>query len=323
MEYRRLGKAGVRVSPICLGTAFRAYWHGYSDEQTSIRVIERAIDLGCNFIDCANFYFQGQCEIVLGKAIKGKRDDLVITSKVWSPIGEGINDKGLSRFHIMREAERSLERLQTDHIDVYLLHNFDPHTPLEETLRAMDDLVRQGKVRYVGCCNFNAWKVMEALWKSDVGGWDPMVCIQNQYNLLNRWEIEPELLPLCRQNGLGIMTYSPLAIGLLSGRFRRGQAPPEDSPWARGGYDFERAMTEQVDHIVQTLIDIGQKRGKTPAQVAIAWILSREGVTAPIIGPDFPAQLEEVFGALEVELTVEEQEALDGISAFEKPWKYA
>ena len=187
----------------------------------------RLIDLGCNFLDCANFYFQGRCEELLGKAIKGKRDNLVITTKVWSQIGDGPNDRGLSRFAIMREIERSLKRLNTDYVDIYLLHNWDPDTELDETLRAFDDLVRQGKVRYVGACNFTAAQVVKALWTADRGGLDPLFTLQNQYNLLHRWQIEPELLPLCRQYGLGMMTYSPLAVGLLSGRFRRGQKPPD------------------------------------------------------------------------------------------------
>ncbi|MSR81386.1 MAG: aldo/keto reductase [Candidatus Latescibacteria bacterium] len=319
MEYRKLGRAGVKVSRICLGTAFRAFWNGQSDEATSIKVIEKAVELGCNFIDCANYYFAGRCEEVLGKAVAalGNRDDLVITSKAWSPIGEGPNDRGLSRFHIMREVERSLKRLGMDHIDLYLLHHWDADTPLDETLRAMDDLVRQGKVRYVGACNHSAAQVVESLWVAQVGGYDPLFCLQNQYNLLHRRECEPELLPRCRQHGLGMMTYSPLAIGLLSGRFRRGQTPPPNTPWSQGQYEFEKAMTPQADRVVQALIDIAAARGNTPAQVAIAWILDHPEVSAPIIGPDFPEQVEEVFGALEIALSAEERAALDQVSADE------
>ena len=175
MDYVRLGRAGVKVSRLCLGTAFRGYWHGHTDEATAVCTVETALDLGCNFLDCANFYFQGRCEELLGKAIKGKRDDLVITTKVWSQIGEGPNDRGLSRFAIMREIERSLKRLNTDYVDIYLLHNWDPDTELDETLRAFDDLVRQGKVRYVGACNFTAAQVVEALWTADRGGTGPTI----------------------------------------------------------------------------------------------------------------------------------------------------
>lgn len=316
MDYVRLGRAGVKVSRLCLGTAFRGYWRGHTDEATAIRTVETAVDLGCNFIDCANFYYQGRCEELLGKAIKNKREDLVITTKVWSQIGEGPNDKGLSRFAIMREIERSLVRLQTDYVDIYLLHHWDGDTELDETLKAFDDLVRQGKVRYVGACNFSAAQVVEALWAADRGGLDPFFVLQNQYNILQRWEIEPELLPLCRQYGLGMMTFSPLAVGLLSGQFRRGQPPPEGTPW-NDDDRFARAFDEKNDQIVQKLIDIGQGQGKTPAQVAIAWILANDDVTAPIIGPDRPEHVEEVFGALEVEFSAEDLQALDELSQWE------
>jgi aryl-alcohol dehydrogenase-like predicted oxidoreductase len=173
-------------------------------------------------------------ETIVGKALKDKREDIVLCTKVFALLGNSPNHSGLSRLNLMRAVEDSLKRLQTDHIDLYLLHRFDPETPLKETLRALDDMVRQGKVRYIGCSRFQAWKIMEALWISDVRSLDPFVCIQDQYNLLNRLELEPDLMPLCREHGLGIMVYSPLAIGLLSGRFRRGQEPPANTPWGKG-----------------------------------------------------------------------------------------
>ena len=316
MDYVRLGRAGVKVSRLCLGTAFRGYWNGHTEEATAIRTVETAIDLGCNFIDCANYYYQGRCEDLLGKAIKGKREDLVVTTKVWSRIGEGPNDQGLSRFAIMREVERSLKRLQIDYIDIYLLHNWDPNTELDETLKAFDDLVRQGKVRYVGACNFTAAQTVEALWTADRGGLDPFFVLQNQYNILQRWDIEPEILPICRQYGMGMMTYSPLAVGLLTGRFRRGQTPPVDSAWTAGDR-FDAALDEKTDQIIQQLVDIGEAQNKTPAQVAIAWILANDDVTAPIIGPDRPEHVEEVFGALEVEFSAEQLQALDELSQWQ------
>ena len=319
MEYTQLGRAGVKVSRVCLGTAFR----GQADEQVCIRVIDRALDLGCNFVDCANFYGQGRSETIVGKALKSKRDDVVLTTKVWSTMGPGPNDRGLSRFHILREIDRSLDRLQTDHVDLYLLHAFDSDTPLEETLRAMDDVVSQGKARYVGACNFTAAQTVEALWVADALGLRPLVCLQNQYNLLHRLEIEPEVLPLCRRRGLGMMTYSPLAIGLLSGRFRRGQAPPPDSPWAGGHYDYERALTEQADQTIQTLLDIGARHGRTAAQVAMAWLLDHPEVSAAIVGPDSPEHVQDVCGGLEWGLSPEEREALDQVSRVEPPRRYA
>ena len=328
MEYRQLGKSGVRVSPICLGTAFRAFWHGQSDEKTSIETIERAVDLGVNFIDCANFYFAGRCETVLGKALKGlgaaRRENLVVTSKVWSRIGKGPNDQGLSRYHIMREAERSLKRLQVDHIDLYLMHNWDPVTPLEESLRAMDDLVRQGKVRYIGACNFTAAQVVEALWVSQQYNLNSFVCLQNPYNLLDRAATERELLGRCRQHGLGMMTYSPLAVGLLSGLFRRTKAAPKGTLWAdRGKGALRKAMTPQADRIVEALIDIAASHGKTPAQTAFAWILDHPEITAPITGPDRPEHVEEVCGAADFKLKADERALLDELSAWEEPRHYA
>jgi aryl-alcohol dehydrogenase-like predicted oxidoreductase len=313
MEYRRLGQAGVKVSPICLGAGVR----GQLDEERFIRTIEYAIDLGCNFIDCANNYGVGQSERLLGQAIKRKRDQLVITSKVFTRVGPGPNDQGLSRSHIIQQVNSSLKKLQTDWIDVYYMHRPDPDTRIEETLRTMEDLVRQGKVRYVGASNHTAAQVVELLWAADRLGLEPIVCLQNHYNLLHRWEVEPELLAICQRYGLGLMTYSPLAVGLLSGRFRRGVASPADTYW-----DHERlrdALSERADQVIQTLIDLAGKRGTTPARLAIAWILDHAEITAPIAGADRPEYVDDVFGALEIELTREERQALDAVSQWETP----
>ena len=328
MQYRPLGHTGVKVSELCLGTAFRAQ----DDEQICIRVIDRAIDLGCNFIDSA-YYGEGRSETVVGKAIKDKREDVILCTKIFGTRHAAPNNSGLTRLNLIRGVEDSLTRLQTDHIDLYLLHSFDPHTPLEETLRALDDMVRSGKIRYIGCSNFSAWKIVEALWTSDRRNLSRFVCIQNQYNLLNRWEMEPDLLPLCREHGIGIMTYSPLAIGLLTGQFRRGQAPPPGNhPWnkAEAGrgfsahkYDFDTAMTERVDRIVQTLITIAAQHGRTPGQVAIAWILDHPEVTAPILGADLPEHVDEAFQAAEWRLPTEQRQALDAVSAVTMPDKWA
>jgi aryl-alcohol dehydrogenase-like predicted oxidoreductase len=315
MEYRRLGKAGVKVSRLCLGTGVR----GPLDEASLTRAIERAIDLGCNFLDCANNYGRGQSESVLGRAIKGKRDDLVITSKVWTPVGDGPNDQGLSRFHILREVERTLTKLDTDRVDIYYMHRVDPETDLDETLRTMEDLVRQGKVRYVGASNHNAAQVVELLWAADRLGLEPIACLQNQYNLLHRWTVEPELLSLCSRYGLGLTTYSPLAIGLLSGRFRRGQEPP-GAFWSRASLD--EALSERGDRVVQAVIDLAAERGVTPAQMAVAWILDHPEVTAPIVGADRPEYVDDVFGALEIELTDEERKTLDAVSSWEGPGRF-
>jgi aryl-alcohol dehydrogenase-like predicted oxidoreductase len=313
MEYRRLGQAGVKVSPICLGAGVR----GPLDEERFIRTIEHAIDLGCNFIDCANNYGVGRSETLLGQTIKGKREGLVITSKVFTKAGPGPNDQGLSRPHIMREVERSLKKLQTDWIDIYYLHKPDPETRIEETLRTMEDLVRQGKVRYVGASNHSAAQVIELLWAADRLGLEPIVCLQNQYNLLRRYPVEPELLGVCRRYGLGLMTYSPLAVGLLSGRFRRGVAPPPDTYW-----DQERlreALDERADWVIEVLTDLAEQRGATPAQLALAWLLDHQELTAPIVGADRPEYVDDVLGALAITLTRQERQALDAVSRWEAP----
>ncbi len=326
MEYRQLGRFGVRVSPICLGTAFRGFWAGRNDEKTCIRTIETAVDLGINFIDCANFYFGGRCEEVLGKALAGmkdRRDNLVITSKVWSEIGTGPNDRGTSRFHIMREIDRSLKRLGLDHIDLYLLHHFDPHTPLEETLDAMNDVVRQGKARYIGMCNYTAAQVVEALWVSDRHRYATPACLQNQYNLIYRTVVEGELFERCRKHGLGMMTYSPLAVGLLTGRHRGGEDPPGDSVWAKDLERYHGIMTDRVDRLIATLIDLAAALGKTPAQLAFAWILDHPEITAAITGPDLPEHVEEVCGGTGWELPDEIRSKLDEASAPESLGQFA
>ncbi len=321
MDYRKVGNSGVQVSSICLGAAFRGFTHGRTDEQTSRKTIERAVDLGINFIDCANFYFAGKCEELLGGVLKGmknKRDDLIVTSKVCSPIGEGVNDQGLSRFHIMREIDRSLKRLQLYHVDIYLLHNFDPETPMEETFRAMDDVVSQGKARYVGICNYSAAQVVEALWTCDKQHFDPPLILQNWYNLLNRREVEPEIFTRCNQHGLGLMTYSPIAVGFLAGRIRRGKALPTDAlPVQRDRFD--EMTTERADEIVTALVDIALELDKTPVQVAFNWILGHPEVTAAISGPDQPEHIEEVCGSVGWSLPEEARMRLDDLSAPEVP----
>ena len=327
MHYRPLGNTGVKVSELCLGTAFR----GQDDEQTCIRVIDRALDLGCNFIDSA-FYGQGRSETVVGKAIVDKREDIFLCTKIFGTGHPEPNNSGLTRLNLIRGVEDSLTRLQTDHIDLYLLHSFDPNTPLEETLRALDDMVRSGKIRYIGCSNFSAWKIIEALWQSDKRNLARFVCIQNQYNLLNRWEIKTDLMPLCGEHDIGIMTYSPLAIGLLTGKFRRGQTPPPgNTPWNKEEgygfsahkYDLETAMTERVDQIVQTLADVGARHGRTPAQVAIAWILDHPEITAPILGADLPEHVDEAFELVQWRLPADERQTLDEASQVKTPDTWA
>ncbi|MCX6019608.1 MAG: aldo/keto reductase [Chloroflexi bacterium] len=329
MQYNRLGTSGLQVSRFCIGTAFRSsLFSSNFDESGCVHTIHRALDLGVNFIDTANYYSYGRSEAVVGKAIVDRRDDIVLATKVFSQIKDnpGPNDHGLSRYHILREVDRSLQRLRTDHLDIYWLHGRDEATPIDETLRAMDDLVRSGKVRYIGACNFNAWQICEALWRSDALHTHAFACIQNQYSLLNRWEIEPELVPLSHKYGLGIVTYSPLAIGLLTGRFRRGQTPPAGTPWSDNAHYaslFDRMLDERNDAIVAALIDIGAAHSRTPSQVAVAWILEHPEISSVIMGPDTPAHVDDVLGAADWQLPTDARARLDELSAPIQPLKTA
>ena len=317
MEYVNFGKTGVKVSPLALGLGLR----GQSDENAAQRLIEHAIDSGINLIDCANIYGPmddraniGRSEVILGKAIKGKRDDVVITSKVCSHIGQGPNDYGLSRYHIMREIDRSLTRLGTDHIDVYLIHVPDDTTPQEETIRALDDLVRSGKVRYLGCCNHQAWQVCKALWIADSINAMPYMCVQNMYNLLNR-DLETEMFGLVREEGLGVMCYSPLSVGLLSGDYSPDEPPPAGTLWARRYRDeYDRRMSGATGKVLATLKRLADELGKTPAQLAVAWVVSHPEVTVAISGSDTIEQLDDTLGGVGWELDAAVREELDEVS---------
>jgi len=318
VEYVNFGTAGVKVSRLALGMGLR----GQADEASAQRLVEYALDQGINFIDCANVYGPmddraniGRSEVVLGRALKNRRDDVVITSKVCGRIGPGPNDLGLSRYHILREAERSLKRLNTDHLDIYLVHSFDATTPQEETIRALDDLVTAGKVRYAGCCNYNAWQVCRALWIADSLKANPFMCIQNPYSLLNR-RLEQEMFGLVRDRGLGVMTYSPLAVGLLSGAYKPGEPAPAGSLWATRRKDiFGRTMQGVVTEVVSAVHQVANELGKTPAQVAIAWVLSHPEVTCAISGADTIEQFEDVLGGLDWTLPTEARQQLDDASA--------
>lgn len=308
MEYRTLGSAGVKVSPLCLGTMM---FGGPTTEEESIRIIHRALDAGINFIDTANVYNAGESERIVGKALRGKRDRVVLATKVRGAMGEGPNDGGSSRYHIMTEVEASLRRLNTDRIDLYFLHRPDDETPLEESLRALDDCVRQGKVRYIGCSNFYAWQVMHGLWISDRRNLERFVCLQSLYNIVNR-DLEIELLPMCGRFGLGVVPYSPLARGVLSGKYRPGEPFPEGSRAARGDRRMhETELREESFRVAAELKTLAEARGKTLSQFALAWLLANPLVTSPIIGPRTMEQLEDNLGALEWTPTPEEEAAVD------------
>jgi aryl-alcohol dehydrogenase-like predicted oxidoreductase len=317
VDYINFGTAGVKVSRVALGLALR----GQADTTVARRMVEHAIDQGINLLDCANIYGPmddraniGLSESVLGQAIKGKRDHVVITSKVASAVGQGPNDHGLSRYHILREIEGTLRRLGTDHVDVYLAHVYDATTPLEETVRALDDVVRSGKARYAGCCNYAAWQVCRALWVADTLNATPYMCVQNQYNLLDR-QLEREMFGLARDRGLGVMAYSPLAIGLLSGVYRPGQPAPDGTLWAtRLRERFASTMAGRAGEVVRTVQELAAELGKTPAQIAIAWVLSHPEVTCAISGADTVEQLDDVLGATGWELPDAARQRLDAVS---------
>ena len=318
MQYVNFGSAGVKVSRVALGLGLR----GQGDEKEARNLVAAALDQGVNLFDCANVYGlmddqanRGTSEKLLGKALQGRRDEVVITSKVRGAIGDGPNDIGLSRYHILREVERSLRRLNTDRIDVYLIHGLDETTPWEETLRALDSLVQQGKVRYVGICNHQAWQVVQALRVQERLNAAPLITVQNPYNLLNR-ELEREMFPMVEEIGVGVMVYSPLAVGLLSGDYRRDTMPEENSLWGgRRRHAFQDVLRDRAADVVEEVVAVAERLGATPGQVSQAWVLSHPEVTCIISGADVGAHIEDTVGAVGLELPAEEIRRLDVVSA--------
>lgn len=322
MEFTALGSSGVRVSRIALGMGFR----GQRDEGEILNVVARALDAGVTFFDCANIYgpgddraLAGRSEILLGKALGGLRDELVITSKFSGAVGAGVNDRGGSRYHIVREIERSLKRLGTDRIDVYLMHSPDPETPLEETVATLDLLVRQGKILYWGLSNYSAWEACQALWVADAGGWEKPTVLQNPYSLLNR-RIERDLLDFVRGFGLGVMAYSPLGIGLLAGTYSDESDSGAGALWRdRLGDCLGEVLTDDVRRVKSEVDRIAEERKLSPAQVAIAWVLSNAAVSVAIAGPDSPAQLNDYVNAVDLRLEKSELNALASASQAPNP----
>jgi aryl-alcohol dehydrogenase-like predicted oxidoreductase len=312
MEYVKLGKSGLKVSRISLGCwnfgSATPRWGkpGKVSPEDSTWIIHAAVDKGINLIDNANRYTGGEAEEILGRAVKGMRNKVVIATKVHGEVGNGPNDKGQSRQHIMKEVENSLRRLGTDYIDLYQAHGVDWDTPMEESLRAYDDLIRQGKVRYIGCSNFPAWVLAKSLWVSDVNKIASFVSVQPNYSLINR-AVEKELQPLCVDQGVGMILYSPIGGGILSGKYE--SVIPEGSR----GY-MEPAVAEKarkVQDAVKQLKGIADQLGKTPAQVSLNWIIHRPAVSSAIIGVSRLDQLEENVGAVGWELSEEHVGQLD------------
>lgn len=316
MDYRNLGRTGVRVSPLCLGTM---NFGGRASEADSSAMIDHALDAGINFMDTANVYGhdpqnfsvgRGRSEEIIGRALKksARRSQIVLATKAYFPMSDDHNAQGSSRRHIMQACEDSLRRLQTDVIDLYQMHHPSNDIPVDETLRALDDLVRQGKVRYIGTSSFAAWQMIESLWVAKEYGLNRFVCEQPVYNLLDR-RLEREFIPMAQTYGIAIIPWSPLAGGLLAGKYERGKGLPKDSRYEAfwTGAKVEEAAFDVID-VVKSLAD---EKGCTPSQLALAWTMQQPGITSPIIGPRTLAQLEDNLGALDVALTEDDLKRLD------------
>ena len=311
MEYRLLGRTGLKVSPLCLGTANFA---DPTPEEECIAIVNRAIEAGINLIDTGNNYAMGECERVVGKALSlnNNRQKVLLATKVHYPMGPGPNDSGNSRLHILKACEDSLRRLSTDYIDIYQIHRPSPVVAVEETLGALSDLVRQGKIRYAGCSTHPAWQVMEALMVSEKYGYAKYILEQSPYNLLDR-RIENELVPLCKAYGLGILAWAPMAMGVLLGRYSSAKDYPEDSRAAlRGGIYAER-VTEKGIEVGDRFVQMAKETGISPAQLSILWVKDQDGITAPLIGPRSVKQLEELLPVLEMQLDKDLRKTCDGL----------
>ena len=308
MEYRRLGQSGLKVSVVGLGGN---NFGNACDEQRSADVIRKALDVGINVIDTSDSYSHGVSEQFVGKAIAGRRQEALVFTKVFSKMGEGPNDRGSSRRHIMDGCEQSLRRLGTDYIDLYQLHNWDAETPLEETLGALDDLVHQGKVRYIGCSNFKAWQLTYGLWLSALHHLAAFVSVQPHYNMFVR-DVEKELLPACAQFGVGVIPYFPLASGLLTGKYEAGKEPPADTRAGRNPR-MRQQLTEQNLARVDQLKGVAERHGCTLAQLAIAWLAAHREVSTVIAGATRPEQVEQNAGAAGVTLSPEDMQQIEGM----------
>jgi aryl-alcohol dehydrogenase-like predicted oxidoreductase len=314
MEYQNLGKSGLKVSRICLGTMTygSTKWRDWVlDEEQSRPFIKRAIELGINFFDTADAYSLGVSEEIVGRALKdfARRDEIVIATKVFFAMGDKPNQGGLSRVHIMNAIDDSLRRLGTDYIDLYQIHRWDPDTPIEETLEALHDVVKSGKVRYIGASSMYAWQFSKSLYLADINGWTRFVAMQNHYNLVYREE-EREMLPLCLSEGIGVIPWSPLARGFLSGN--RSRDVWGDTKRAKSdGFAHDMYYQDSDFEVVERVKDLAKQRGVTPSQIALAWLLHQPAITSPIIGASKMDHLEQDVAAIEIQLSSEELELLE------------
>ncbi len=326
MEYRLLGRSGLKVSVLTMGTftfggkgAFAMV--GRQGVEEARRLVNLCIDSGINLFDTSNMYSNGLSEEILGEALGAKRGEILISSKARMRIGNGPNDEGVSRYHLIRECEKSLKRLKTDVIDIYYMHEWDGATPLEEMLHALDTLVAQGKIRYIGCSNYSGWHVMKALGVSDRNGRERFVTQQIHYTLEAR-EAEYELLPISVDQGLGVLVWSPLAAGLLSGKHRRDRATPEGSRQFAGWTEPPIRDPDRLWNIVDMLVQIGDSRGVSAAQIALAWLLERPAVTSLVVGGRNEAQFKDNIAAVSLKLTDDERQRLNAVSSIPMLYPY-
>ena len=309
MELLPLGRTGIKVSAIGLGTNS---FGGRADHDTAIAVLHRALDAGITLIDTANIYTATASETIIGEGLRGRRHQALVATKAGLKTGEGPYDAGSSRLHLMRELEGSLRRLQTDYLDLYQIHTWDPETPPEETARALDDMVRAGKVRYIGASNYAAWQLCKALWASDRRGFVRFESVQPSYSLADR-AVERELVPFCLDQGIGLIAFFPLAGGILTGKYRRGQEPPKGSRAVTQPH-FARRLNEQNLRLAEDVTALAGELHCTPSQLSLAWLIRQPAVASAIAGATSVAQLEENLGALEVKIPDEVFTRLDEIS---------
>ena len=312
MEYRLLGRTGLEVSPLCLGAMMFGAW-GNPDHEDSIRVIHAALDAGINFVDTADVYSGGESEEIVAKALAGRRDDIVLATKFHFRFGDGPNRGGNSRRWIFQEVEASLKRLNTDYMDLYQIHFPDPETPQEETLGALNDLVRAGKVRYIGSSNFAGYQVADAAWISKTRGYAPYISAQNQYNLLDR-RIEKDLTPACAQFGVGILPYFPLASGFLTGKYKRGEEPSKDTRLGAMGAMAKSALTDSNFATLDKLQEFARSHGHSVLELAMGWLASMPQVSSVISGATKPEQVSANVKAGDWKLSAEELAEVDKIT---------
>ena len=320
MDYRTLGRTGLKVSSLCLGTM---QWGWTADEKTAFTLMDAFMENGGNFLDTADFYSHwlpghsgGESEEIIGRWIKKRnnRSSIILATKVRHPMGPGPNDQGLSRKHLLEAIDASLKRLQTEYIDLYLMHAYDAETPIDETLRALDDMQRSGKVRYVGASNYPAWRLVEALWKAEVHHTVRFDSLEPHYNLVHREEFERELKTICEQYQIGVTPYSPLANGFLTGKYVRNQTPES----ARAESVLKRYNIDSAWNTLEVVQRIAQELDSTPSAVSLAWLLAQPVITAPIIGANTVVQLKQSLAALDITLTLSHLAQLEKVSSWQE-----